>query len=91
MSALHQRVFILVLTLGVRLSTLGQSPYVSAQLLLCVCVDFDLITRRLTFRKGGSQFRLNGAAHVTYCIKLNSRILTAYIPINTAALPPAGH
>ena len=54
-------------------------------------VDVDLITMRLTFRVGGSQFRLNDTVYVTYCIKMEQQEYDSRYSYNTVALPPAGH
>ena len=56
-----------------------------------MCVDVDLITMRLTFREGGSQFRLNGTVYVTYCIKIEQQEYDSRYSYNKVALPPAGH
>lgn len=87
-SALNQSEFILKLTLSVCLYH-WTSLYVNAARVMCV--DVDLITMRLTFRVGGSQFHLNGTGYITYCIKTEQQEYDSRYPYNTVALPPAGN
>lgn len=55
-----------------------------------MCVDVALITMRLTFREGGSQFRLNDTVYVTYCIKIEQQEYDSRYSYNEVPLPPAG-
>lgn len=88
-SARNQTEFTLRLTFSVCLYPWSKSLYVNTAAV--IRADVDLITMRLTFRVGGSHFRLDGVVYVTYCIKIEQQEYDSIYSHNTVALPPAGH
>lgn len=56
-----------------------------------LCGDIDLMKVRLTFREGGSHFRLNNTVHIPYSMKIEQQESDNKHYYNILVLPSTGH